>query len=59
MQIKRDGRGVPLPLLQQDIENIHINGLYPVILNILPVNAQTLPILGQLNVQPEAVLSKR
>ncbi|MCB9756861.1 MAG: alpha/beta hydrolase [Candidatus Omnitrophica bacterium] len=58
LQIKRDGRGVPLPLLQQDIENIHINGLYPVILNILPVNAQTLPILGQLNVQPEAVLSK-
>ncbi len=59
LQIKRDGHGVPLPLLQQDIENININGLYPVILNILPVNTQTLPILGQLNVQPEAVLSLR
>ncbi len=46
LQIKRDGRGVPLPLPEQDLENINIKGLYPVIINILPVNAQTLPILG-------------
>ncbi len=47
LQIKRDARGVPLPLPEQDLENININGLTPVILRILPVNAQTLPILGQ------------
>ncbi len=58
LQIKRDGRGVPLPLPQQDLENININGLYPVIINILPVNAQTLPILGQLDVQPNVKISK-
>ncbi len=48
LQIKRDGRGVPLPLPQQNIENINIEGLFPVIINIQPVNAQTLPLfLGQ------------
>ncbi len=49
LQIKRDGHGVPLPLLQQDLKNINIEGLFPVIINIMPVNAQTLPILGQGN----------
>ncbi len=36
MQIKRDGAGVPLPVSQQDLDSIHINGLVPVILNIRP-----------------------
>ncbi len=45
LQIKRDGRGVALPLPQQNLDQIHIEGLYPVILNIQPVNAQTLPLL--------------
>ncbi len=45
LQIKRDGKGVPLPLPEQNIENINIDGLYPVIINIQPVNAQTLPLL--------------
>ena len=34
MQIKRDGAGVPLPVSQQNLENIRINGLVPVILEI-------------------------
>ncbi len=58
LQIKRDGRGVPLPLPQQDLENINIKGLYPVILNILPVNSQTLPILGQLSEQADFAVLK-
>lgn len=45
LQIKRDGRGMALPLPQQNMDQIHIEGLYPVILNIQPVNAQTLPLL--------------
>ena len=36
MQIKRDGQGVPLPVSQQNLDNIHIDGLVPVILNIQP-----------------------
>jgi hypothetical protein len=36
MQIKRDGAGVPLPVSQQDLENIRIDGLVPVILDIKP-----------------------
>ncbi len=44
LQIKRDGRGVPLPLPEQNIENIKIDGLVPIIINIQPVNAQTLPV---------------
>lgn len=35
--IKRDAQGVPLPMKSQDLANIKINGLYPVIVNISPV----------------------
>ncbi len=53
LQIKRDGRGVPLPLPQQNLEQINIHGLFPVIINITPINAQTLPIfLGQVPKEP-------
>ncbi len=48
LQIKRDGRGVPLPLADQDWENINIQGLYPVVTKIQAVNVRTLPILGQI-----------
>ncbi|MCB9771038.1 MAG: protein kinase [Candidatus Omnitrophica bacterium] len=58
LQIKRDGRGVALPLPQQDLEHINIKGFYPVIINIQPLNIQTLPILGFLNNPPEVALSK-
>ena len=46
LQIKRDGAGVPLPINQQDLENINIEGLFPVIRSIEPVT--TLPILSEL-----------
>jgi hypothetical protein len=34
--IKRDGSGIPLPVGQQNLTNIRINGLVPVIMNIRP-----------------------
>ncbi|MCK5580821.1 MAG: HD domain-containing protein [Candidatus Omnitrophica bacterium] len=37
LQIKRDGNGVPLPLPQQPIHNMNIEGFLPVIINITPV----------------------
>jgi len=43
LQIKRDGSGVPLPLLQQPIENMHIEGFVPVIINVTPI--MNLPML--------------
>ena len=45
MQIKRDENGILLPMSQQPIEiqNIKIDGLFPVIINITPVTH--LPIL--------------
>ena len=46
MQIKRDGAGVPLPISQQNFDNIHIDGLVPVILNIRP--AAGAPVLSQI-----------
>ncbi len=46
MQIKRDGAGVPLPISQQNLDNIHIDGLVPVILNIRP--SAGAPVLSQL-----------
>ncbi len=36
IQIRRDGHGVPLPISRQGLENVHINGLVPVILDIHP-----------------------
>jgi len=36
LQIKRDGNGVPLPLPQQPIQTMQIEGFIPVIINITP-----------------------
>ena len=36
MQIKRDGKGVVLPMSQQNLDNIRIDGLVPEILAIKP-----------------------
>lgn len=53
LQIKRNGYGVPLPLPQQNLEQIDLQGLFPVIINIVPVNAQTLPVfLGLIYTEP-------
>ncbi len=43
LQIKRDGNGVPLPLPQQPLEHMSIEGFIPVIINITPVT--DLPML--------------
>jgi hypothetical protein len=45
MQIKRDGNGVPLPVAQQDLENINISGFVPEILSIQPMTS--LPFLTE------------
>lgn len=45
LQIKRDGNGVPLPVSQQNLDNIRIDGLVPVILDIEP--AMTLPLFTE------------
>ena len=38
LKVERDGNGIPLPLPFQPVETIHVNGLVPVIINIMPVN---------------------
>ncbi|MBF0522705.1 MAG: tetratricopeptide repeat protein [Candidatus Omnitrophica bacterium] len=43
LQIKRDGNGVPLPLFQQPVESIKIDGFVPVIIDVKP--APSLPVL--------------
>ncbi len=54
LQIKRDGRGVPLPLPQQNVEQINIEGLFPVIIRSIPITPETLPIfLGQAPKEPD------
>ncbi len=37
-----------LSFSQKDLEDIHVNGFYPVILNIMPINVQTVPILSEI-----------
>ena len=46
LQIKRDGKGMVLPMSQQNLDNIHIDGLVPVILNIKPV--QNVPLFSKM-----------
>jgi len=51
MMIKRDGKGVVLPLNQQDLAQLsNIEGLDPVILSIKP--ASETPVFAQLQVTP-------
>ncbi|MBF0532223.1 MAG: hypothetical protein HQL23_03900 [Candidatus Omnitrophica bacterium] len=45
LQIKRDKNGAPLPVQFQDIPNIRIEGLTPVIIHSSPVPAQNLRLL--------------
>ncbi len=46
LQIKRDGAGVPLPISQQNIDQINLEGLIPVIKSITP--AINLPIFAEI-----------
>ncbi len=56
LQIKRDGKGVPLPLAQQDMAQlIQIEGFIPVILEIKPV--RDLPIFSELSREHRTVSS--
>ncbi len=60
LEIKRDGKGVPIPLKLQDVENINIEGLYPVIINISPATFQNLPLMmGQKEKKAIPQLSKK
>ena len=43
LQIKRDKNGVPLPVFDQPIGQMHINGFLPVIINIQPI--QSIPMM--------------
>jgi DNA-binding response OmpR family regulator len=53
LRIKRDGRGVPLPLSQQDMNQLlQIQGFVPVIVEIQP--AVNLPILSELQQKLQA-----
>jgi hypothetical protein len=51
LQIKRDGNGVPLPLPQQPIETMHIEGFLPIIINVTPVT--NLPLLLGMNIEDQ------
>ena len=52
LEIKRDGKGVPLPLQFQDMEKLQgIQGFVPVIINIVPVTS--LPFLAELQQQSQ------
>ena len=47
LNIRRDGNGIPLPVHQQPIENLNIQGFVPIIINIRPLT--NLPLLLGLN----------
>ncbi|MBF0484912.1 MAG: metallophosphoesterase [Candidatus Omnitrophica bacterium] len=41
-QIKRNGQGVPLPVSDQPVQALKIDGFAPVIINVTPINVQML-----------------
>ena len=43
LQIKRDGNGIPLPVNQQPIHNMKIDGFIPIIINVTPIS--NLPLI--------------
>ncbi|VAX37660.1 hypothetical protein MNBD_UNCLBAC01-1656 [hydrothermal vent metagenome] len=45
LQIKRDGNGVPLPIWDQPIEHMNIQGFVPVIINIQHIPFSQVPML--------------
>lgn len=47
LQIKRDANGIPLPVFDQPIKNMQIEGFLPVIINVTPI--QSIPLLLGLN----------
>jgi len=57
LQIKRDGKGIPLPINQQPIGNMKIDGFMPVIINVTPIN--DLPLLLGLNDKEPALALSR
>ena len=54
LQIKRDGRGVPLPIWDQPVNQMHIEGFMPVILDIQAVPVSQLPLLLGLKEEPHS-----
>ncbi len=48
LKIKRDGNGVVLPVSDQDLQNLKIDGLAPVILNVQPATPASVPFLMNL-----------
>ena len=50
LQIKRDKAGIPLPLFEQPIEDMRIEGFIPVIIDVTPI--QSIPLLlGMANLE--------
>ena len=51
LQIRRDGAGVVLPVSQQNLENIKIDGLVPEILSVQP--AASSPLFNNIGITPQ------
>ncbi len=56
LQIKHDGNGIPLPIDQQPIGNMKIDGFMPVIIKVTPINNLPL-LLGIVDKEPSLALS--
>ncbi len=57
LEIRRDGKGVPLPLSNQPLENMRIEGFFPVIINVTPVS--NLPLLLGIKSNDRLYFSKK
>ena len=58
MQIKRDGKGMPLPVSQQPMLEMKIDGFVPVIINVTPVNLPQLLGMADSKESPTDLIRK-
>ncbi len=47
LKVKRDGKGVPLPISKEAVDKIKIDGLYPVVIDVKPVDPSLLPSVSR------------
>ncbi len=57
LEIRRDAKGVPLPINDQPLENMNIEGFFPVIINVTPI--QNLPLMIGISEKTDLLARKK
>ena len=56
LEIRRDGKGIPLPVSDQPLDTMNIEGFFPVIINVTPI--PNLPLLMGMKDKSDKIVKK-